>query len=668
MILSWVSFILMVISTASAGASVPRSEVPDPLFARTEARTLNLNGEWEFTYSHSKTPPEGYASKILVPFTRETLASGLNDTEFSREKETLWYRKHLQLPSHWEPGDKLILNFGAVNYQSEIWVNGKKVGAHIGGYSPFQIDISAVAGAGANSVIIEVRAHNPLTSMTTLRGKQQIRENEGSIFYQTSTGIRETVYLESVPSTHIRKLKLLPVVNNNLKSGALRVRAVVANPTEKSSLTLVIRRGRRKIRTVRVPAESQNIDMVVSLDKLKLWSVEKPELYDLEFQLHTPQGQVDRVRSYTGFKKLDVQNGKVYLNGKLLYQQLVLDQGYYPRSGYTPESLAEAEKDILAAKEAGFNGARFHQQTAPAMKRSLADRHGFLFWAELPSARDLRDWRSRDQAKKELDALIESVNNNPACIGITVFNETWGIGNNAFSSDTWNDKEKAEVQLEFLRHIAPKLRPDVLISLNDGWEMVSFVDEMGRPLESMRDLAHLRGRVVTAIHDYPHYADELVSVYGSYNPEQMRSGSLIRRRGDRKVFVAGFGYDKESPVFFSEFGGVSTHFDPGPLPQHMMAYGPVERDPIAYANRVAAQLRALGELKLFGAGYTYTQLEDTGIEVNGILKNRQPKVPLDIFKKQQNIVAKMLGAGRRLPLKAKLKTSTCADFLEVTSL
>lgn len=602
-----------------AYAEVMRLETPNPQMERKN--WLSLNGEWEFDYSdgEGETHTTGkirstpLLQKINVPFAPETFLSGIGNAQFDPKHDVVWYRRIVKLPAAWNRS--ALLHFGGVDYEAEIYVDGKLIGVHRGGYTAFSFNLSSVIKN--DSFELMVRAFDPATSTQIARGKQEILRNEGNIFYNKSTGIRESVWVEKIGNSYLKDIKLDPDVSGNLS-----IKSVIAGQSSGLTLKTSVYLKGQVVAEATTTVSGKTITNL-KLPRVHLWSPNAPTLYDLKITLVDGDKVVDEIFSYTGFKSIEKKDGKIFLNGKRLIQKLVLDQGYYPESGYTPVSAAQMEQDILLAKKAGFNGARFHQQTANAYKRYLADKHGYLYWVELPSARDLRDVRARNNFFKEGVEIFHAAKNGVGFIVAVGFNETWGL---------WqmSPAQQAREQIALARLVYPILPSQALYSPNDGWQNISGVDDKGHPIP---ELADIRKRLILSLHDYPEVGLGLYEMYNKLGARPAAGTYIPRNFGrDQAAFVEGFGFDPEAVVFLSEYGGVTTYFPPGPIPDYLFGYHRIERDAESAISRILHQFNTISTLKFFGGGSCYTQLRDTKYEKNGLFEeDGKLKYPMERF-------------------------------------
>lgn len=406
-------------------------EYPRPIMERQQ--WLNLNGLWDYAITKKDAPlPKTFDGKILVPFAIESSLSGVGKTV--KADQSLWYERKFQIPEDWK-GKNVLLNFGAVDWKAEVFVNGNKIGEHTGGYTPFSFNITKNLKDGENSLAVRVWDS---TGNGLPRGKQI--ENPRGIFYTSVSGIWQTVWLEPVSASHISGLKITP----DLDSSSFDIR-VDSDDKSATATIKVLDNGKVVAQTTAAANKTANIPV----KNPKLWWPKSPFLYDLEITLSNKGGeQVDSVKSYAAMRKFSIaKHGRFggvdfTLNNKKFFTFGPLDQGWWPDGLYTAPTDEALKFDIQRTKDLGFNSIRKHVKVEPARWYTHCDRLGMVVWQDMPSMfGEGGGWQPRgffqgeertvskkfeETYRKEWKEIMESLHSYP-CIAIWVpFNEAWG--------------------------------------------------------------------------------------------------------------------------------------------------------------------------------------------------------------------------------------------------
>lgn len=397
--------------------SIPRPEYPRPQFIRED--WINLNGEWNFEIDFGMSGRDRKLfedaklnNKIIVPFCPESKLSGIEYTDFMN---CVWYKKVIDISAdRLADGKRTILHIDACDYETEVWVNGKSVGKHIGGYVAFSFDITDCLNIGDNVVTIcaddRTRGNRP-------RGKQSSRYYSHACDYTRTTGIWQTVWLETVSASYIAYTKYTTDIDN----GILYIEAECVNANGKSMKAKAYFND-ECVGADKVTVKGTIAKLAIKLDKLYLWSIEEPNLYDLKLKLDDN----DIVMSYFGMREIVYADNKIYINNKPIFQRLILDQGFYPDGIYTAPTDDELKADIQRSMDMGFNGARLHQKIFEPRFLYHCDKMGYIVWGEHASwGLNLSDLGAYQAFMPEwLEALRRDFN-HPAIVGWCPLNETY---------------------------------------------------------------------------------------------------------------------------------------------------------------------------------------------------------------------------------------------------
>lgn len=584
-----------------------RTEYPRPQFVRDQWQ--NLNGEWSFIFDSGdvglkeKWYDESvkFEKKIQVPFVYQSKLSGIDNRD---DCDIVWYRRKFDW--HQQEDMRCLLHFGAVDYQADIYVNGDYVGQHVGGHTSFSFDITNYLLADLEQTIT-VRAWDPHDDEAIPRGKQFWESESRSIWYTNSTGIWQTVWLETVNQNHINKVVFTPDVD----CGQVRINI----HTPRSSLGLILHYKitfkDMVICEDKIKVFSTNLERNIEIYDQKIfrsnfhddgwtWTPENPNLFDVELELVDESGIVlDAVTSYFGMRKIHTENGMVFLNNKPYYQKLVLDQGYWPEGLLTAPNDEAFIEDIRLAKSMGFNGCRKHQKVEDPRFLYWADHIGFIVWGEcastvvytpLAASRLLQEWVE----------IVDRDYNHPSIVTWVPLNESWGV------PDIHSNKRQQSfsVGIYNLLHALDGTR---LVISNDGWEMTDTD--------------------ICAIHNYNHGQEYELCKYEHFKRTLRDVSGLIHLPpGKWDIFSEGFSY-KGQPILLTEFGGIGYKIGE----QTGWGYTSVE-DEAQFVSEYARIMEAVFASQALW-GFCYTQLTDVEQEINGILTyDRQPKVNLTQIK------------------------------------
>ncbi len=356
------------------------------------SRWLNLNGEWQFANAvEGETPPAGrnLGEAILVPFPVESALSGI-----MRHQDRMWYRRTFTIPAEWA-GERVLLNFGAVDWEATVYVNGQTAGSHRGGYDAFSLDITDQLNGGLNELIVNV--YDPTNAANPPLGKQRL--NAKGIWYTPASGIWQTVWLEPVPAAFITRLQLTPDLDGQAVQLLVSGEGISAHTIEAS----VWRAGTLVARAT----GSVSSPITLFIPAPRPWSPDDPFLYDVQVDLKLGSTVVDHVSSYFGMRKISLgQIGdtlRLMLNNQFVFQIGVLNQGYWPDGIYTAPTDEALRFDLEQAKALGYNLVRLHMKIEPARWYYWADRLGLMVWQDMPAMRDNYAPSVEDRAQFEIE-------------------------------------------------------------------------------------------------------------------------------------------------------------------------------------------------------------------------------------------------------------------------
>lgn len=586
-------------------------EFPRPDFRRSPFQLLN--GTYQFAFDDkqvglSQAWPEQtqLGASILVPYCYQSPASTVGDTSYH---PVVWYKRLFTVDPALQ-GGKLLLHFGAVDYQATVWVNGNLVGTHTGGYTPFSFEISSyLVGDGKQDLTVRVEDH---FDPAQVRGKQYWKTYNEMCWYQASTGIWQSVWLERVGESWIKALRCTPDIDTHSATIAYQIEGR-ADQTYKLKLVLSYENLARdpssysmdpSYKPATAPRVASEVMVTVMgnegsvtvsvppIDNIKnthFWTPETPNLIGVHAELHAKACVLDSVDTYFGMRKIEIQGNEILLNHQNLRQILVLDQGYWEESFLTPPSSDALKQDIELAKRFGFNGARKHQKIEDPHFYYWADVLGFLVWGELPSTYQFSE-RSQDAMLRDLRQFILRDYNHPCIITWVPLNESWGV----------RDIVSSQAQQHFARtlyFLVRSMDSTRLVVTNDGWEQVNETDFYG-------------------IHDY-------TPIQAMLNPAYFVSQeAILGTSAQKKRCMVDHLKPQDKPLLVTEYGGIA--FDDGS--SSSWGYFGKVSDEASFLSRfkdITQAFLALDYLR----GICYTQLTDVFQEKNGLLDmKRVPKV------------------------------------------
>ena len=557
-----------------SGQTLPRPEYPRPQFERAD--WINLNGFWSYCFDFGRSGTDrhlfeskGFDDRIIVPFCPESALSGVGQRDFI---EAMWYHRKVTIPKDWA-GNSVLMNFGGVDYECELFVNGKSVGMHFGGTVSFSFDITRFVKVGDTHDVV-LRVADNLRTDKQPSGKQSRNFKSSGCHYTRTTGIWQTVWMEPVDKHGLKDVQIIPDLDGERFVVTPRFHALERGQTFRAC----VKAGGKTVNQAESPA-LDGAPLILNVKKPITWSPEKPFLYDIVLEVADAADKiVDVVRSYAGMRKVHIEGNKVFINNKETYQRLVLDQGFYPDGLWTAPSDADLKRDIELSMKAGFNGARLHQKVFEERFHYWADRLGYLTWGESSSwGNDPNDIASARLFLSEWQAIIVRDRNHPSIIAWTPLNETGNFSN-------------AKQHRRFHR---------------DLYAICKDLDPT-RPVNDTSGYIHAQTNLWT-VHNYQ---QDPAKLQATLTPDGEKG--VWRNMPDHEVEYAG------QPYLIDEFGGIKW------IPDNRRAYADNAwgyGDAPQTIEEFYARLKGLVDVILSQdhiCGYCYTQLTDVEQEQNGI--------------------------------------------------
>lgn len=563
----------------------------------------NLNGAWDFLFDDKNAGEnqkwyENFPEKkleIQVPFTYETKLSGIEDQTVHKQ---VWYHRNIELTAEEITGKKILLHFEGSDFITKLWVNGEYAGSHRGGYARFSFDITSYLQEGENQITVKVEDS---LSMEQPRGKQRwIKENFGCWYVQT-TGIWKTVWMETVPETYLTSLKMTPDMEANSISMEYEVNEDSEDKLKiKTEIWFEDTLINSSVKPVFRGKTSDEISVYrpdVTPWGVYKWSVTEPFLYDVKISVLKNGETVDEAASYFGMRDIRIEKGNILLNGRPIYQRLILDQGYWEESHLTPPDEEALIDDIDKIFAMGYNGVRKHMKIEDERFLYWCDKKGMLVWSEMAATYEFSD-NAVEEFTAEWMEIVRQNYNHPSIITWTPFNESWGV---PYIKTDYKQQKFTEA-IYYLTKSMDSMRP---VIVNDGWE-------------------HTISDIIT-LHDYEEDGETFFERYDG-NLEKMMNSEIYHCK-DKSSMAEGYEY-KGQPIIISEFGGIA--FSGGR--EGDWGYGHTVSTEEEFVKRFDKITTAIKKLP-YVVGYCYTQVSDVQQEINGLLdKHHKYKLLADTLK------------------------------------
>lgn len=597
-------------------ASRQDDEYPRPQLRRKV--WTSLDGEWEFAVDDEDVgrSERWFASadapfdrRITVPYPPESPASGVGDRGFH---PVVWYRRTVaDAALRGASGTRSLIHFGAVDHRADVWCDGSLMAAHVGGQTPFTADVTDALRPDREEHVLVVRAEDDPTDAEQPRGKQDWREHPHGIWYDRTSGIWQSVWLETVPDTAIRDVAW----SVDVPGAAVRLEVELSRaPRVPLVLDVTLRLADEILAEQSTTVRRRTNVVVVAVDALRHgqdrdrleWTPERPVLLDADLRLRKAGGRagagatVDEVSSYLGVRSVAAAGGAVLLNGRPTYLRAVLDQGFRPHTHLASRGTEQLRAEVEVIKRLGFNTVRVHQKAEDPRFLYWADRLGLMVWGETAAG---YAWSPRAASLLTCEwlDLVRRDRSHPSVIAWVPINESWGVPDIATSP----------AQQHFARGLAELTRaldPSRPVMSNEGWEHVDS-DILG-------------------VHDYTADPATLRARYSTAAAARAAAGATFGPAGRRLVLgeaQRGAVEERGTPLVLTEFGGISVAEDAG-------SWGYVTVRPDQFAGVLGDLFDAVRASSGI-AGFCYTQLLDTGQETNGLLfADGTPKLPAEVIR------------------------------------
>ncbi|MBP3600353.1 MAG: glycoside hydrolase family 2 [Clostridia bacterium] len=562
---------------------------------------LCLDGSWDFAFDFDNIGlknawqnAQKLDSVILVPFVYQSKKSGIDSAQFC---ETVWYKRKVTVPESFN-GKRVILNFAAVDYECDVWVNGNHATHHLGGYSSFKTDITELLNGGENDITLRVT--DPDFAKQNIRGKQLWGTGEFGCWYKRYTGIWQSVWLEAVSELHIERFILKGDVDTNIVSIKAELEGFNKDDNISADVQIVI--NETEVANASFKVYGDYINEQLSVDYAgspfrgsEWWSPEHPNLYRMLITLKKNGQEADEIQTYFGMRKLEAEYGRVLLNNFPFYHRSILNQGYYPEGYITPEDDERIISDIKLIKSMGYNAMRIHQKIESPRFLYWCDRVGIAVWEEIPSMYQYRELEAHNIMSQITDIVLRDIN-HPSIFTWVMFNESWGVQQLRFDIGQQNLTKGAYFTVK-------SMDPTRFVISNDGWQQTESD--------------------IMTIHDYSAYGDELSERYGTDAP-QIGENPVAGQR--RFAFAKDHGYSGQ-PIMLTEYGGISYATDGG------WGYNEKVKTEEEFLERFGSLTIAIRKIP-YMTGYCFTQFTDVENEQNGLVTiNREPKADITKIRK-----------------------------------
>ena len=546
---------------------IPRNEHPNPNFKRADYEILNGEWDFEFDFGNSGINREMFknnsvfSKKITVPFCVESELSGIGYKDFI---PAVWYRKKINITKE-QLENRVFIIFGAVDFHAKLYVNEVEAGEHFGGYTSFRIELTDFLTEGEN--ILTLYVEDDTRSFMQARGKQSEEFYSHGCDYTRTTGIWQTVYLEFVKNDYIKNFKVYP----NIENATLTITADLVGCGD---FKVTAFWDEKQVGFVESKVLGQTVTVTLNLTEKHLWEVGKGGLYSLTLNFGD-----DEVTSYFGLREVSLSDGVCKINGKPVFQRLILDQGFYPDGIYTAPTKEALKNDILLSMKVGFNGARLHQKIFEPLFLHYCDELGYIVWGEHGNwGLNWTKFESLRYFLLEIEEEIERDFNHPSIIGWCPYNETWEI-------------DRAFQDADVLRIV---------------YRTVKALDKT-RPCIDTSGNYHVETDIFD-IHDY----EQDYNIFKENYDKLFKENELYDRFPDKQHWNG-------EPVFMSEYGGIRVELrdENAENTKEAWGYGNAARSLEEFYERYEGLTTALIDNPRM-LGFCYTQLTDVEQELNGI--------------------------------------------------